>query len=324
MITKTKNLPNQVTYPEFVGERFQTLTVLEQVHKPDQHTRWWLCKCECGVLSTCSSAALQRLAIKRCSCRLGTDVIPKHNKLITKQCNFCQASFDTLLSKSGRVRKFCSVQCKNKQWNQTKGSPAAARLARYSGDTRTCKTCQLSLPYNNFHKSGKILKSGEKHYWYGNNCRMCEYEIQKPAKQVYYLKNKHFHKNTQLVANWRAKNAKKGKCQNCSQKLGFKARLCRNCYITHWIGQVAYSTKLNKWKDLPEQDLRQRVTILRQNRHVLSKLPGANEYPAKRLGHIVAVQKNPWGCLVATNIQWVKHKQRGKYAKDHNRTISAW
>lgn len=316
MNTKTLSLPNQAisSFPDLVGRKIRNVTVLEQVVRPDRFTRWWLCVCHCGARVTVSSAQLGRNSYRLCQCQLKSEQLKKSTirTVADKQCPICDKQFSTVINKSGRRRTYCSAKCKQTYWRLEKGSPAAPHIATPSGEARTCSSCQVPLPLSDYHQSYKILASGEKRYYYGSKCRLCEYETAKPAKRKYYLKNKHLIKNTSTIRKWRQKNAKLGKCLNCGKKPEKPARLCVYCHIEHWIGSTVYNIKKNAHKTLPMEVLEHRATILRGHKPVLLKLPGAQGYPQNRLGHKVAVRTNPNEALLATNLEWVKHKARGR------------
>lgn len=177
---------------------------------------------------------------------------------------------------------------------------------------KICRACHEMLPEKSFRKVYKLLKSGEKRHYYNNHCRMCQYEADKPTKYKYYLANKHLIDNTKVVAKWRAKNRKQGRCSNCTQKLQHKARLCLPCYIEYWISTTVNNIKKNRIMTLPIQDLKHRAKILRNNRMVLAGLLGSQGYPNNRLRHIVPVRVSPQVALLATNIQWVRYKPRNE------------
>ena len=311
---RTLKLPNPEIskFPDLTGRRIRNVTVVEQISRTDRFTRWWLCVCDCGKQVTVSSAQLGRSECRLCNCHPTEKLTVRQSKIgIDRICLFCKTDFWTIQNKTGRSRVYCSASCKNTHWRLAKGTPALPQIVTPSGEVRTCQTCQLSLPVGDYHKSYKILASGNKRYYFSRICRLCEYEVAKPRKRLYYLENKHLVKNAPAIQQWRQKNARLGKCLNCGRKPEKAARLCVYCHIEHWIGSTIYNIKKNAHKTLPAQVLEQRAAVLRSHKPVLLKLPGAGNYPNKRLGHIVSVRQDPNGSLLATNIQWVEHKARG-------------
>lgn len=178
---------------------------------------------------------------------------------------------------------------------------------------KTCKSCQLELEDREFHKGSKTLASGEKRYYYDNKCMSCQYIAAKAHKQQYYQATKYLKRGSYHSNKWRAKNKRQGRCQGCSLKLTHQARLCLTCYIGHWIRTTASRIRQNTVMTLPRPVLEHRAKILSNNKLVLAALPGSQGYPINRLGHICPVRMDANQALLATNIQWVKHKPRGGF-----------
>lgn len=56
---------------DLVGQRFGRLTVIARTEKPKYHTstdKWWLCQCDCGNQTVCSTHALRWALTRSCGC----------------------------------------------------------------------------------------------------------------------------------------------------------------------------------------------------------------------------------------------------------------
>lgn len=307
----------KLSAPNFTGFRIKTWTVVKQIQKPDNFTRWWLCKCDCGEKCCVSSAGLGRNAIKRCHCdttsikkRDGTTAVYTRPYTGPTECLWCKVPLVIEDDYKGRARHYCGNVCKLKYYHKYKSRPYTEPMFELAeGLTKTCKVCEVELPIKSF----RTVTSGwirDKCY-YINTCRICTYQERKFKIKDYYTQHKERDREKQRKWKkaWSERNKRRGKCDNCSTKLKFEASKCLQCYIHTWIEFTAYNLQKNKIANVPLDIIQLRKRTLHDQVCTIASM--ANQvYPHTKLGHVIPVRKNQNMALIMSNLEWSKSKPR--------------
>jgi hypothetical protein len=152
---------------DLTGQRFGHLLVLERdTSKPPGNGRYWLCRCDCGAVTSVASGALRRQATHTCGCRMG------HRKPADRPCSKCGrrppgVSFGTNWrgSRTAKCRQCDAARSRDyvarnkdkvkasrknrEKWSAIKvkyGLTKGQVLAMWNAQDKKCAICKVDLP----------------------------------------------------------------------------------------------------------------------------------------------------------------------------------
>jgi hypothetical protein len=153
---------------DLTGKRFEKLLVIEQAEGPREiknHSRYWLCKCDCGGIIITNGASLRNGSTKSCGCLV--------KEVITK--SYSESSFNTLYNRYKNAAKQRSISF---ELSKDEFSKITSQNCHYCG-IKPMQITVLSSPHNgDYFHNGIDRLDNNKGYTIENSvpcCKNCNY-----------------------------------------------------------------------------------------------------------------------------------------------------